>query len=97
MANEIIKKAINYSEHFAEFVGFGPSTSSKQLVNIHFLSNRLEPSIVGTEDSAEPGKKDISIGAVNEITHECTIYMPLSQLHILKNALEQAIEQIEGM
>ncbi|CNG23932.1 hypothetical protein [Yersinia enterocolitica] len=95
MANEKIKKATNYSEHFSEFAGFGPTSTSRHLVSIHFLSNRLEPSIVATAASSEPGKQDLSIGAINEITHECTIYMPLSQLRTLQDSIGEAIKQIE--
>lgn len=96
MADNKIQKSETYSEHFAEFAGFGSATTSKELVNIHFLSNRLAPTVLSSAESSEPGKTDLQIGATNELCHECTILMPLEQLKVLKATIEQAISQIEG-
>lgn len=96
MGAEKIKKSENYSEHFAEFAGFGSSSTSKELVNLHFLSNRLIPTLLSATASAEPGRTDIQVGALNELCHECTIFMSLDQLKVLKDTIEQAIGQIEG-
>lgn len=96
MAAEKIKKSETYSEHFAEFAGFGASSTSQDFVNIHFLSNRLGPTLLSANASSEPGKTDIQVGASNELCHECTIFMSLNQLKVLKSTIEQAISQIEG-
>lgn len=96
MSDKKLTKSPNYSEHFAEFAGFGPAATSKDVVNIHFLSNRLQPAVMAASEADSSGKQELSIGAVNEVTHECTIFMPFQQLKALKLAIEQAIVQIEG-
>ena len=96
MTQEFIKKADNFSEHFAEWASFGPSSVDKNIMNILFVSNRVRPVVRNLQNAEENGTKELTLGAGIEMTHECSIMMNLKQVKAFHAALGRAIETVES-
>lgn len=88
MAQDKITKSAHYSEHYAEYATLAPGAIDADLVNLMFITNKISPTVVGQMASDEQGKTDFQIGAIGEITHECSIMMSYQQLQILKSTID---------
>jgi hypothetical protein len=92
MSQSKVPKSANFSEHYAEYVNIAPAAIDSDLVNLMFITNKFSPSVFGQMASDEQGKTDFQIGAVGEITHECSIMMSRQQLEILKETIDSFLK-----
>ncbi|EKN3637388.1 TPA: hypothetical protein ACLFOW_004339 [Yersinia enterocolitica] len=91
-----IKKSEKFIECYADFASFSPSAAAdNSLINIHFVTNKTIPAILNEKDSDEVGKKDIQIGSLTELIHECSVLMSIAQLKLFRENIDTLMEQLE--
>lgn len=91
-----LKKSEEYFDTYADFASFSPAAiEDNSLINIHFITNKMIPAIVGQKAALDDVRKsDIQIGSISELEHQCTVMMNVNQLILFRKNIDSLLEQL---
>ncbi|MDY4387861.1 hypothetical protein [Pectobacterium aroidearum] len=88
-----LEKSANYTEVYAEFASVMPTSKTKDLVSIQFLSTVPFPTVRSQTPVEDNAKMSVEIAVSLELVHSCSLLMPRQGLEELRKSIDDFLSK----